>query len=276
MLNKKVIVLSGFARGGTSIAWNVLQSHPDIVAARYETGALFKKSRLLHLFNSSRSFGRSAIGFRVVDYLLFRSKMESLRNPDSHRAGTAIPSTRKQVKQAALCLKSVNEDVLLTDLLTSIYPDLYFIALARNGYALADGYVRRGKTAGQAGRLYYRVSKEMKRYADLIPRFKMIRFEDILRRPFDVAEDLFAFAEVHPRHLERLRLKSKRVIGNEGEHSVAFGTENRKYWFDRNSISQLLDPNVNQRQIDRLSSAMIDEFNREAGSALEFFGYEKL
>ena len=102
----------------------------------------------------------------------------------------------------------------------------------------------------------------------------MIKFEDILQQPFDVAEDLFAFVDARPRQLDRLRFKSKKVIGDQGEHRVTFGNEHRKYWFDRKS-NQILDPSVNQRQMDRLSGEMIDEFNKEAGSALDFFGYEK-
>ena len=149
--------------------------------------------------------------------------------------------THEQITNTALCLKSVNNDIFLTDLLLKVYPELYFIALARNGYALADGYIRRGKTAAEAGRLYYRISEEMKRYADVIPRFKMIRFEDIIQRPFDVAEELFAFIDASSsRQLERLRFKSKKVISNQGEHRVNFGNEHRKYWFDRNSINQIL------------------------------------
>jgi hypothetical protein len=273
MLNTRVIILSGFARGGTNIAWNILQSHPDICAPMYETGELFSRSWSLRLCGLLS--GRTDACQRIIDTSLFRSKLISLEHPDNKFIAEGKIYTKKQVANAALNLKSVNNDIFLTDTLLKVYPDLYFIGLVRNGYALCDGYLRRGGTATEAGRLYHRIAKEMKRYSDIIPRFKMIKFEDILQQPFDIAEELFTFTDVSPKKLERLRLKSKKVINKQGEHKATFGKENRKYWFDRNNIGQILNPNVNQTQMDRLTDETIHEFNREAGFALEFFGYQK-
>ncbi|MCG8366392.1 MAG: sulfotransferase [Pseudanabaenales cyanobacterium] len=273
MLNTKVIVISGFARGGTNIAWNLLQSHPEICSPIYETGELFYRSWALWF---CRLLAEQIIDYqRIIDNQLFRFKLLSLKHPDDRFIAEGELYTHEQIANTALCLKSVNRDIFLTDLLLKVYPDLYFIALTRNGYALVDGYLRRGRTAARVGQLYYQISEEMKRYADVILRFKMIKFEDILQNPFEVIEDLSTFLDVCPRQLEKLRFKSKKVITEQGEHRVIFGKERRKYWFDRESINQILEPNVNQRQIDRLSDEMIDEFNREASPALEFFGYEK-
>jgi hypothetical protein len=275
MRNTKVIVLSGFARGGTNIAWNLMQSHPEICSPIYETGELFRRSWTLCFCRFMSEQIAFTLCRRIVDAQLFKFKLQTLEHPDNKFIAEGKLYTNEQVANAVLCLKSVNDDIFLTDLLLRVYPDLYFIALARSGYALCDGYIRRGGTATEAGRLYNRIAEKMKRYADLIPRFKVIKFEDILQRPFDVAENVFAFVDVHPRQLEKVRLKSKKVINPQDEHRVTFGTENRKYWFNRSTINQILDPNVNQAQIDRLPNSTIDEFSRKASSALEFFGYEQ-
>jgi hypothetical protein len=274
MLNRKVIILSGFARGGTNIVWNILQSHPKIVAPPHETGELFAKSKMLRLLKRTPSDGIFPLGARLIDYTLFRYKMESLRHSDNRYIYAGVLYSREQMKRSALCLKSVNNDILLTHLLAKVYPDLYFIALTRNGYSLADGYIRRGQTARDAARLYRQMSEEMQRYASIIPRFKMLHFEDVIQRPFEVARDLFAFVDVQPCDLEMLRLKAKRIINDRGEHSVAFGGEDRKYWFSKGNIDQIIDPSIDQTQMTRLTDEMLDEFNHEAGSALEFFGYE--
>ncbi len=273
MLNTKVIVLGGFSRGGTNITWNLIQSHPEICSPIYETEVLFRKSWALYFCRllSGRFIGCQ----QIIDNQLFRFKLQNIEHPDNRFVAEGTLYSHEQVRNAALCLKSVDKEIFLTDLFLKVYPELYFIGLARNGYALADGWIRRGASAAKAGRWYYRISELMKRYSEEIPRFKIVRFEDILQRPFDIAEDIFTFIDVRDHKLERLRFKSKKVIDNKGGHKVTFGTEHRKYWFDKNNIGEILIPNVNQRQIDRLSDEMIDEFNHEAGSALEFFGYEK-
>ena len=274
MLNQKVIVLSGFARGGTNIVWNILQSHPQIVAPPYETGRLFAKSRILRLLNRVPWCWTSRLTARLVDYILFRYKMQSLRHPDNRYVDAGALYSRQQMERSALCLKSVNDDIHATQLLVNVYPDLYFVALARNGYSLVDGYVRRGRTVREVAHLYHQMSTEMQRCASIVPRFIMIHFENVIQRPFEVARDLFTFVDVQPCDLEMLRLKAKRTINDRGEHGVAFGSEGRKYWFSRNSIDRILDPSIDQTQMARLSGKVLDEFNREAGSALEFFGYE--
>jgi len=274
MKNKKVVVLSGFARGGTNIAWNLLQSHPGICSPIFETGEIFRKSWTLRLCRFiSEQFAFTQCN-RLIDAQLFKFKLQTLEHPDNKFIAEGKLYTNEQVAKTVLCLKSVDDDIFLTDLFLRVYPDLYFIALSRNGYAVCDGHIRRNGTAAEAGRLYNRIAEKMKRYADLIPQFKVIKFEEILQRPFDVAEDMFYFLDVSPRRLEKLRLKSKKVTNNQGEHRVTFGTQNRKYWFDRNTINQILDPNVNQTQINRLPNSTIDEFRRKASSALEFFEYE--
>jgi hypothetical protein len=273
MLNNKVIMLSGYARGGTNIAWNLIQSHPGICSPVHETGNLFRKSipmRMCHEF---------PIPFidnhKIIDRALHKFKLANMNHPDNKFAYEGVPYTKDQLSETSLCLKSVDYQIIYTRTILKVYPQLYFIALTRNGYALADGLIRRGKTVSEIGNLYYQISEKMKKLSDQIPRFRFIKFEDIIEKPFSMAEELFDFTEVTPVSLEKLRFKSKKVISREGDHQVKFGNEHRKYWFDRSTIHQILDPNINKKQMERLSPEMIREFNKESGSALEFFGYEK-
>lgn len=274
MKNEKVILISGFARGGTNVLWNILQSHRDIVAPPYETGQMFKKSPLLRALKTRHMWKRLPFSSQVVDYNLYRFKMESMTHPDNRFVSEGTPYSHEEMAKSALCLKSVNNDIRLADLLVDVYPDLFFIGLARNGYSLADGYIRRGQSAGDAGRLYRRIAEQMGRVSTFVSHFKIVKFEEVLQKPFEIARKLYEFVDVHPHELEKLRLKSKRVISKNGEHNVAFGEEHRKYWFSRDTIDDILDPDIDQKQSYRLSDKDRDEFHREAGSALEFFGYE--
>lgn len=274
MKNKKVIILSGFARGGTNIVWNILQSHPDIVAPPYETGQIFKRSSILRILNTGNLWKQIPFGHQVIDYILFRYKMESLRHLDNRYISEKTLYTRKQMGSSALCLKSVNDDILFTDILTNVYPNVFFIALTRNGYSLADGYIRRNKTAADAGRMYSRVAKQVQRFSSLNTHFKIVKFEDVLKNPFELAQELYSFVGASPCGLTKLRLKSKKIISTTGEHKTVFGNEHRKYWFSKETITEIIDPAIDQRQSNRLTNKDYEDFNREALSALQYFGYE--
>ncbi|MEX0661267.1 MAG: sulfotransferase [Balneolaceae bacterium] len=274
MLNKKVIVLSGYARGGTNIVWNILQSHPEICSPIYETGELFKKSLPLLFSRLLSNIVPLHKRQHLIDSQLFKYKLKNLDHVDNKYFSEEELYSHEQLVNTTLCLKSVNNDISLTEHLIKVYPDLYFIALSRNGYALADSYIRRGQTVQEAGRMYSKVSVEMKKYSDTIDNFKLIKFEDCLQKPFSIAKELFSFVDIQPTEVEKIRLKSKKTINKKGEHTHRYGKENRKYWFDKKSIKEMLDPNINTTQAARLSDKMIQEFNTEAKSALDFFGYE--
>ena len=272
MKNKKVIVLAGFARGGTSIVWNILQSHPEICAPDLESGELIAASPVLSAIFSRPRLLRLWPVRRAADRLLFRLKMENLDHRDNRYVAPSVLYTRRQVARAALCLKSVNRDVRLTEHLVRIYPGLYFICLTRNGYALCEGYRRRNHPVEYAAELYSRMARKMQELSLCLKRFKLVRFEDVLADPFAAAGDLYRFVEVDPR-LDWLRLKSKKVMGRNGVHATRYGEEHRKYWFTRETISEILEQDIDRRQASRLDEEDVRAFRRRARGALSYFGY---
>lgn len=274
MLNTKVIVLSGFARGGTNLAWNILQSHPTICSPIYETGQLFSRNWLLQV---CRLIGcRYKLCKSFVDKKLFEKKLDNLKHTSNKYKYENQLYTQQEVQNAALCLKSVNYDINITDALLKIYPRLYLIAITRNGYALCDGYLRRKRSIKDAARLYVDIANKIRKFQITIPKLKIVKFEDMISNPFKLSEELFSFLRVEPTSLDTLRLKSKKAISTSGEHKTLFGHEHRKYWFDKNSIKQLIDPTINHTQINRLTKGDIVEFNSIAKEAIHFFGYDIL
>jgi hypothetical protein len=274
MKNQKVIVLSGYCYGGTNIVWNILQSHPQICSPMFETGQLFHRSKFLRLCHALPKGVLSRFWLRKMDAEFRRFKLANLTHRDNKYLAEGVPYEERQVEDAALCFKSVNYDINLTEEILKVYPDLYFVALTRNGYALGDGYLRRRYSASDFGRIYREIAEIMRGYAERLDRFKLVRFEDVLADPFRVAEDLYEFVEVSPASVDSLRLKVKKTIGADGDHSVPYGSEKRKYWFDRSAIGQLLDPGIDDAQKRRISEQAVLDFETEAHSALEFFGYE--
>ena len=96
MKNEKVIVLAGWAHGGTNIVWNLLQSHPEICSSGVETGELLRRSpALLAGLIASGACGLGAVR-RFVDRRLFEAKMSNLASPENRfvTEGVAYTSER--------------------------------------------------------------------------------------------------------------------------------------------------------------------------------------
>jgi hypothetical protein len=277
--NRRVIVLNGFRRGGTSIVWNLLQSHPSICGAGRETGEIlfeqvFRRApALARTVLASEAMVRSPLGFllgTIVDRALHARKLANQGRTDTYHGA---PCTAEDLESAALCLKSVDDDIPLTGFLARVYPEAAFIGLMRNGYALCNGWMRRGMSAWTAGQTYRRIGEAMIDHQRRLPRYRIIRFEDVLRDPFGMAEILFAFVQVDPVTLDKLRLKSKRVIAEDRSHAVRFGAEGRKYWVDRTQIRDILDPSIDDKQAASLTRRDRLAFAKHAGPILERFGY---
>lgn len=278
MKNDKVIVISGFSRGGTNILWNILQSHPGICSVRYETGTIFRKrrhkfSRVIRLFEKT-GFIKTNIAQKILNYQFYRYKRSNYRHPDNKFKFEDVEYTKQEVIDSALCFKSTNMDITYTEILRQMYPNLYLIALTRNGYAVAEGHKRRGTPVDEFADLYSNVAEQMKHYSETLEHFKLVHFEEILNDPFNISEQLFEFLNCEPIELEKLRLKSKKVTTKNGRHVTNYGKEDEKYWFDRNSITDLIKPNINHNQIKKLSSDEILIFNKKAKDAMKFFEYD--
>lgn len=278
MRNNKVIVISGFSRGGTNLLWNILQSHPQICSVRYETGTIFRKrrhnfSRVISFFEKT-GFIKKPFFQKILDYQFYRYKVSNFKHPDNKYKYENVNYTKEEVSNSALCFKSTNMDITYTDILHQMYPNLYFIALTRNGYAVAEGHRRRGTSVDKFAGLYSDVAKQIKQYSESLEHFKLVHFEDIIEDPFGISKELFDFLDCKPKELKKLRLKSKKVTNIAGEHVTNFGKEGEKYWFDHQSIGNILKPSVNRNQIKKLSPEVISNFNNKVDGTMQYFGYD--
>jgi len=121
--------------------------------------------------------------------------------------------------------------------------------------------------------MYRKYVEKMLVDQERFPHYTIAKFEDILREPFGEAERLFQFADLEPVRLEKLRFKVKKVLSEDGTHQATYGEENHKYWFDRESVHELLVPNQSGVQASALSPSDRADFEREAKPVLEHFGY---
>lgn len=299
MKNNKVIVINGFQRGGTNIVYNILQSHPLVCSPNdLETGQIISQSYRLYPYHKLQlikylikrlklilyslldrnfilnSFFGAIIG-NFYDSIFYKYKKKNYNNPYNRFKYKNIPSSKNEIKNTVLCLKSVHYDIKLTNFFSRIYDNIFFIGLVRNGYALCEGWIRRGKTAEFSGKRYREYCERMIRDSKRYKNYRIIKFEDIINDPFGMASELYKFTQLKPISLEKLRFKVKKILTKDGLHKVKYGKEDVKYWFNSKNVKDLLDPKINLIQIKKLSEADKEDFETFAYPILEYFDYRK-
>lgn len=295
MKNSKVIVINGLQRSGTNILYNIFQSHPSVCSIHNkETGEIisqlyrFKSHRAIfflirrlkmifyNLLNKKVVLDSSLVYIfgKIIDWIFFQYKMQDLNDPYNRFKFENELYTKEDVKLSILCIKSIRWDIELTNFLSKIYTDIYFIGLVRNGYAVCESWMRREhKKPNEFGLMYKRYYEMMLNYSKSIKNFIIIKFEDIIEDPFHVASKLFEFANLDPKNLKKMRLNMKKRLTNNGSHKVKFGVENTKYWFNPQNIRQLIDPNINEIQIKHLTEFNKKIFETNAKPILKYFNY---
>ncbi|MBN1566150.1 MAG: sulfotransferase [Anaerolineae bacterium] len=283
MQNEKVIVINGISRGGTNILWNMIQSHPAVCGAMYETDQLFApwtKNRLRIVTDTVfrnpllRIPPFITIAAPLIDQRLFNVKLRNLNDFYNGFSTEGVPYTRAEIERSAVCLKSINNTIYSTPLFARIYGErLYTIGIVRNGYGICESWVRRGIPAAKAGLRYRQYVETMFKYREQNERYMIVKFEDILQAPFETLSSIFTFCDLEPTTVDKFRLKSKPILTEDGSRKVPFGSRNVKYWLDRDTIQEFLVPNIATIQSDALSDADRQAFEAEALPVLQQLDY---
>lgn len=273
------VFVIGFQRGGTNILTNLIGSHPAMRMLGRETHQVFYgkareslskwKRRLLylpvflgargHLFRATHLEDRNRVPRSLlpyVDWLLFRE------------AGHPEPPVR------VLC-KNVNGMAFVTPVFREMYPGAIFFALVRNGLALCEGHVRRGRRAEDFARLYNRVCGRMLRDADEMTGYCIVKFEDMIEDPLAVAGKAFRDAGLDDSQVTRYRLQAKQSMDPQGKRSYTFGGERDREtrWFEPADLPGCFRKDVNANQIARLAPRDREIFLQIAGGTMERLGY---
>ncbi len=283
MKNEKVILINGTNQGGSNILWNILQSHPSVCHPFRETGETILEifswlpRKLVLLFLYEIKIYDKPLGMRLakaLDNEFYKMKLKNFGDPDNGTKYDGVEYSEEEVKNSVLCIKSLNYELYFNEIFQKYYKDLYFIGIIRNGYAFCDSWLRRNRTAFDAGLMYKFVGERMLEYQKTVDRYKIVKFEDILNDPFGMAEELYKFCDLEPTSLDKLRFKSKKVLSSDGHHQVRTGEVNRKYWFDRENISEIIKTDIDEIQAGQLSNGDREAFEQNASSMLKYFGYK--
>jgi len=295
MLNRAPIFVNGFSFGGTNMITNLLASHPDVCWLSGETHEVFyskprkKMDKWIRKFfylpvriSSGRDvFGRECLDergrlpgliMRYVDLYFFMDRLLTDRN---EYKSEDVRYLREEVRNCRFLAKNVNGVVLASSQFSQIYPDATFLALVRNGLALCEGYVRRGWTAEDAGRLYETVCRKMIDDSRVIPNYHILKFEDMVLDPAGFLNDIYAYSGLDFAKVQKVRLQAKRSMNEDGTRSYTFGgsKDRETHWFTMEELRNYVRKGVNENQIDRLSPQDREAFLKQARGSMEILGY---
>ena len=297
-----MVLLGGFARGGTSIIWNLLQSHHDAMGAGREThellvgskeveGTLTVRRRHLshalrgavprprviggHVFPNVAVFAASNLARRriprrlrplVVD-AIERGVVDTSNDPIRGVVRPGEPYARGATVRPVI--KNINGIVHLHPSFLELFPGAVNVLLIRDPLALCESRVRRGsfQSIEKFGVVYRLIVEEMVRQVQTIPGTVVVDFDDFLRDPGSTIRALYAAVGLEgvPSHV---RLKNKSFGTPAGERRT-FGDGPRWSWIPFEELSSLIAGDVGDVQRSRLTAAQVDEFRRGAEDAID-------
>jgi hypothetical protein len=295
MLNKAPIFVNGFKYGGTNLIMNLLASHPDVCWLSGETQFVFNGRRhrldrwlrrlfylpirispgdhLLHRtkdIDAQRRVPRFMMPY--VDLFFFADKMTTQNNRFKQEN---VRYVLKELKNCRFLAKNVNGLVLASDIFSEMYPDATFIALVRNGLALCEGFMRRGWSAQEVGRMYETVCQKMLHDSRAMPNYRIVRFEEMVSDPVGFMKKIYSFAGLDADRVEKVRLQAKRSMNKDGTRNYTFGgsKDRETHWFSIEELGSNVRNDVNANQIARLNAADRETFLKQAGNSMEILGY---
>ena len=110
--------------------------------------------------------------------------------------------------------------------------------------------------------------------AERIPNFNIIRFEDLLENPHDTFQKICDASQLDVSAITQIRLENKPTISASGSHEyVEEHSRENIIWHPVEQFEKHFKGNVNQNQINRLSTEQKAMIQDVAGNALRNFGY---
>lgn len=247
---EKWVFIIGCYNSGTTLLEKMLATHPAISAI---DEGVFKTDQLL----TEAELGWPRMWSQVIDQVRLKSGDQTV-DAKALKKDWAIFLDRK--RSVFLEKSIVNSARLLW--LQDNFQNAYFIFIVRNGYAVAEG-IRRKASRGK-----WSMPPEFKQYpiklcakqwvinnqiveqdAPKISNLIKIHYETLCQRPQQTIEELWDF----------IGLKS------------SLSWSNDKQWAIQEKESQI--KNMNQRSLDNLSSADIEEIEEVAAEMLEYYSY---
>jgi hypothetical protein len=293
MLNRTPIFLNCFSRGGSNILWNVFLTHPDVASpiletleifrtgirkpklAGYKLALLSRQPRLLDQWNLNERPPVPAAAKEFFDQELYKWKVKTLEHPEMKFKTETEIYTLEEAQNARLVSKNNNGTIFLTPMLREMYPDSTFIALTRDPFALYESFKRRGiiSEASAFAQFYNRLAGRMLEDRENLPRYHLMKFEDLLADPLASTSQLYDWTNLDASKVTKLRFKAKPHLQKDGSHGTQFQSGHH-YWFKPDEVYSILEKDINTFSADRLAPEDRAEISRLCGPVLKTLGYD--
>lgn len=299
MLNQGPIIVNGFTRGGTNILMNFLLSHPGVCMPTGETHKVFKgralgeslwriiQKRLCYdlpiraavrqdMFHPLLFEPRKKVPVwvqRFIDRILYSEKLRARHEGHNRYKSEGVQYTCEEIAESRLLCKNVNGVIYTTDMFREMYPDAVFFGLVRNGLAVCEGHVRRGRTAEEFGHMYKRLVTRMLEDAARLEYYHIVRFEDMISDPLRLLDKIYQLAGLSVNELQKVRLQLKPTVDRRGHHGLAGGYDRQVIWYDVDDLHSHFRPEVDENQVSQLAPGDREAFLRIAQVTMEHLGY---
>lgn len=294
MKNNAPIILNCFSRGGSNILWNILLSHPDVCSPIEETLQIFRfdwraprwtglqaafltgQLRFFDQWNLRPRASISASAKEFIDSTLFKWKMKTIQDDEMRYKAENVIYTEDEVAASRLVLKNNNGLVLLSDRFRDIYSDACFLFLARDPLPLYESHRRHktpvGTSVDSFAAFYNQMIVHMQSECASRKGMHILRFEDVLNDPLGTAHQVYSWCNLDMGKVSKLRFKAKPHMQADGSHRTEY-QEGRHYWFAFNELDSMLDSEVNQHQVSKLSLLEVDRLHALTRDACQSLGY---
>jgi len=245
----KPIFVFGCCNSGTTILWDSLKSHDEL------SGPDIEGQDLVDLPDSMRhNLGKAT--FRLWAHPKFKLSYYKTEEDYNEEERLELLRVYKDFHESGKrFITKSPADTLRARLIQAYFPDAYFVAIVRNGYAVSEGIIRKRKkdpdrpefeglytTIDEAAEQWFRSNILVLSQEKFLNKYKIIRYEDLVDDPLDVLTSVLEFCE----------------LDDSGFSVPSF------------------DNNRNQQQISRLSEYEKEVVTGIAQPMLIHFGYEIL
>lgn len=298
MLNKEPIFIQGFARGGSNIIMNLLLSHPNICLTNGETDKVFKgtkwdsswgvaKKKLLFdfpicLLSGQNLFSQTNLQKRkhvpdylkkYIDLILYRGRYIAMVNTHNRYKFENTEYTEEELKDCRLLTKGLGGIAFTVDMFNEMYPDATFLGLVRNGFALCEGFVRRGFDPKDVGHMYKTVATQILKSTAEMENYHLYYYEDMVKSPLEFMENIYTATGLDSDEVKKVRLQSKGIMQADGKRVHLKGRDREVFWHEKADLHKFIKNNINQNQIRQLKQKDRDKFLSEAGGVMDELGY---
>ena len=259
----RAILLNCFGRGGSSIAWNMIGSSPDVLmpASEWHHG-FYGRWQIVgrSLRRVVRAVHADVPALGPLSGLLYK------------RACASVPATEREAKPGAssIVLKVMDHHIAMNPTIAASFPSASQIVLVRHPLAQCESLLRHGLDMDQATAWYVDVMRRMIRLAET-PGTIVCRFDNLVRDPFaerDLLYDKLGLTRPQP---DGFALKRKK-FGAERTTDVK-GAAGDYVDVTAGNVGELIDKDVNERSIARLSDNDKHHVWQATGEVASHFGY---